>query len=59
MRLDDEESQRAAPWISLPDDETKVVTSRLGNVRFRIAGTAEFNGYNLDIRDDRVRPLVK
>lgn len=59
MRLDDEESQRAAPWISLPDDETKVVTSRLGNDRFRIAGTAEFNGYNLDIRDDRVRPLVK
>jgi len=59
VRLDDEESQRAAPWISLLDDEAKVVTSRLGPNRFRIAGTAEFNGYNLDIRDDRVRPLVR
>ncbi|MFU8825840.1 FAD-dependent oxidoreductase, partial [Yoonia sp.] len=55
----DQESQRAAPWMSLLDDEAKVVTSRLGKDRFRIAGTAEFNGYNLDIRDDRVRPLVK
>jgi D-amino-acid dehydrogenase len=59
VRLDDEDSQRAAPWISLLDDEAKIVTSRLGKDRFRIAGTAEFNGYNLDIRDDRVRPLVK
>lgn len=59
VRLDDEESQRAAPWISLLDDEAKIVTSRLGKDRFRIAGTAEFNGYNLDIRDDRIRPLVK
>jgi D-amino-acid dehydrogenase len=59
VRLDDEESQRAAPWISLLDDEAKIVTSRLGKDRFRIAGTAEFNGYNLDIRDDRVRPLIK
>lgn len=59
VRLDDEESQHAAPWISLLDDEAKIVTSRLGKDRFRIAGTAEFNGYNLDIRDDRIRPLVK
>lgn len=58
VRLDDEDSQRAAPWISLLDDEAKIVTSRLGKDRFRIAGTAEFNGYNLDIRDDRIRPLV-
>ena len=26
--------------------------------RFRVAGTAEFNGYNKDIRDNRIRPLV-
>jgi D-amino-acid dehydrogenase len=26
--------------------------------RFRVAGTAEFNGMNRDIRDDRVKPLV-
>ena len=59
VRLDDEDSQQAAPWISLLDDAAKIVTSRLGRNRFRIAGTAEFNGTNLDIRDDRVRPLVK
>ena len=57
VNLDDAESQAAAPWVSLLDDEAKIVTSRLGRKRFRIAGTAEFNGYNLDIRDDRVRPL--
>jgi D-amino-acid dehydrogenase len=35
------------------------VTSRLGADRFRIAGTAEFNGFNKDIRDDRIRPLIR
>ncbi len=59
VKLDDEASQKAAPWMSLLDDEAKVVTSRLGKDRFRVAGTAEFNGYNWDIRDDRVKPLVK
>ncbi|NKX44600.1 D-amino acid dehydrogenase [Roseicyclus persicicus] len=59
VRLDDESSQKAAPWVSLLDDQAKIVTSRLGPNRFRIAGTAEFNGTNLDIRDDRIRPLVK
>ena len=59
VQLDDEDSQKAAPWVSLLDDEAKIVSSRLGLNRFRIAGTAEFNGYNLDIRDDRIKPLVK
>lgn len=59
VNLDDEASQQAAPWVSLLDDEAKVVTSRLGKNRLRIAGTAEFNGYNLDIRDNRVKPLTK
>ena len=59
VNLDDEKSQKAAPWVSLLDDKAKIVTSRLGKDRFRIAGTAEFNGYNLDIRDDRIKPLVK
>ena len=36
----------------------KIVTSRLGEDRFRVAGTAEFNGYNRDIRSDRIRPLT-
>ena len=58
VNLLDATSQAAAPQVSLLDDETKLVTSRLGVDRFRVAGTAEFNGYNGDIRADRVRPLV-
>ena len=57
--LDDSASQSSAPWVSILDDEAKIVTSRLGEDRFRIAGTAEFNGENRDIRDDRIRPLVE
>lgn len=57
--LPDEESRKAAPWVSLLDDRAKIVASRLGEDRFRIAGTAEFNGENRDIRDDRVEPLVR
>lgn len=52
------ESRRAAPWVSLLDDETKIVSSRLGQDRFRVAGTAEFNGENRDIRAERVKPLI-
>jgi D-amino-acid dehydrogenase len=59
VRLDDEASQRSAPRVSLLDDEAKIVTSGLGPDRFRIAGTVEFNGTNLEIRDNRIRPLVK
>lgn len=58
VHLNDAASQAAAPTVSLLDDATKLVTSRLGADRFRVAGTAEFNGYNLDIRADRIRPLV-
>jgi len=57
--LDDDVSQKAAPWVSILDDDAKIVTSRLGAERFRIAGTAEFNGVNRDIRDDRIRPLIE
>lgn len=56
--LDDAESRAAAPWISLLDDRAKIVASRFGETRFRIAGTAEFNGANRDIRADRIKPLV-
>lgn len=58
VMLSDEQSQAAAPNVSLLDDETKLVTSRLGVDRFRVAGTAEFNGFNRDIRADRIKPLV-
>ena len=58
VALSDPQSQAAAPNVSLLDDATKLVTSRLGVDRFRVAGTAEFNGYNKDIRADRIKPLV-
>ncbi|MEY2862585.1 MAG: hypothetical protein RLY58_292 [Pseudomonadota bacterium] len=41
-----------APTLSLTDDEYKLVFSRLGH-RLRVAGTAEFNGYNTTL--NRVR----
>ncbi|EBA13775.1 D-amino acid dehydrogenase [Roseobacter sp. CCS2] len=59
VNLDDEVSQAAAPTTSLLDDKAKIVSSRLGKNRFRIAGTAEFNGENRDILERRVRPLIK
>lgn len=58
VHMSDAASQAAAPQVSLLDDETKLVTSRLGQDRFRVAGTAEFNGFNRDIRADRIKPLV-
>ncbi|MGA1271201.1 MAG: D-amino acid dehydrogenase [Burkholderiaceae bacterium] len=58
VNLPDADSQSAAPQVSLLDDETKLVTSRLGDDRFRVAGTAEYNGINLDIRADRIQPLI-
>ena len=58
VHLDDDVSVANAPWVSLLDESAKIVTSRLGAGRFRVAGTAEFNGYNRDIRADRILPLV-
>ncbi|WP_285020877.1 D-amino acid dehydrogenase [Novosphingobium sp. fls2-241-R2A-195] len=58
VMLNDDESRAAAPEVSLLDEDAKIVTSRLGADRFRVAGTAEFNGFNRDIRADRIRPLV-
>lgn len=59
VTLEDETSQSAAPRVSLLDEAAKIVTSRLGEDRFRVAGTAEFNGENRDIRWDRIKPLVR
>ena len=58
INLKSPESQRASPKVSLLDESAKIVTSRLGPDRLRIAGTAEFNGFNQDIRADRIKPLV-
>lgn len=57
VELNDPQSIQAAPWVSLLDEGAKIVTSRLGKNRLRVAGTAEFNGYNRDIRADRIQPL--
>lgn len=43
---------------SLTDEEHKIVYTRLGN-RLRVAGTAELNGYNLQLNPVRCQALVK
>jgi len=47
-----------APRVSLTDDQYKIVISRLGD-RLRIAGTAEFAGYNQDLNLVRCQALVR
>lgn len=47
-----------APCVSLTDDGAKVVYSRLGD-RLRVAGTAEFTGYDTRINPARIEPLVR
>jgi D-amino-acid dehydrogenase len=46
-----------APSVSLTDDGHKIVFSRLGQ-RLRIAGTAEFNGYNTELNGVRCQALM-
>lgn len=59
VQLPEKADQQTAPWVSLLDDASKIVTSRLGAGRFRVAGTAEYNGYNRDIRAERIDPLIR
>ncbi len=47
-----------APSTSLTDDGHKLVFSRLGN-RLRIAGTAEFTGFNLSLNPARCTALLE
>ena len=58
VNLREQGDRDAAPWVSLLDDETKIVASRLGEDRFRVAGTAEINGFSRDIRQARIDPLL-
>jgi D-amino-acid dehydrogenase len=51
------DSDCAAPFVSITDDEHKIVFSRLGQ-RLRVAGTAEFNGYNLELNAVRCQALI-
>ena len=47
-----------APYVSLTDEAYKIVFSRLGE-RLRIAGTAEFAGYDTTLNMVRCEALVK
>lgn len=47
-----------SPTISLTDGENKIVYSRLGN-KMRVAGTAEFAGYNDTVVDYRVGAIKR
>lgn len=53
----DKTSQNFCPNVSILDDQAKIVTSTLGD-RLRVAGTAEFDGFNRDHRIDRIQPLL-
>src|SRR4029450_7367929 len=59
VNLETPESQAASPQVSLLDEAAKIVASRLAQGRFRVAGTAEFNGFNRDIRADGIGPLTR
>ena len=47
-----------APTVSLIDESLKIVVSRLGE-RLRVAGTAEFNGYDLAIDRRRCEAILR
>ena len=48
----------AAPSVSLTDDGHKIVISRLGQ-SLRVAGTAEFNGYDMSLNAPRCAALLR
>lgn len=52
----DIEDPSRIPRMSITDEERKIVFSKMGN-RLRVAGTAEFNGFNTDWNAARCRAL--
>jgi D-amino-acid dehydrogenase len=46
-----------SPKVSITDQQAKIVYSRLGD-RLRVAGTAEFAGYNDAVREVRITPIL-
>ncbi len=50
--------QTYIPTISITDTELKLVYSRLGD-KLRVAGTAEFAGYNDEIIAKRIKPIFE
>ena len=51
------DADSVAPFVSLTDDQHKLVFSRLGQ-RLRIAGTAEFAGYDTGLNEARCQALL-
>ena len=51
------ETGSRAPFVSLTDDQYKLVYSRLGQ-RLRIAGTAELSGYGLELNRSRCQAIL-
>lgn len=51
------EANDYCPHVSLTDGTYKIVYSRLGR-RLRVAGTAEFAGYDSSINEKRITPIV-
>jgi D-amino-acid dehydrogenase len=47
-----------APQVSITDDDAKIVVSRLGD-KLRVAGTAEFAGYDTNINAPRARAVLE
>lgn len=50
-------ADESCPNLSLTDGTHKIVYSRLGK-RLRVAGTAEFAGYDHSINEERITPIV-
>jgi len=50
-------NERAVPTVSITDDAHKLVFTRLGDT-LRIAGTAEFNGYDVSLNAKRCQALI-
>lgn len=47
-----------APSVSLTDESRRIVCSRLGD-RLRIAGTAELNGFDTQVRPERIAGILE
>ncbi len=51
------DGRKGAPTVSITDIDHRIVYSRLGD-RLRVAGTAEFAGYDTGLREDRARVIL-
>ena len=51
-------AESVAPTVAMTDDSHRIVFSRLGQ-RLRVAGTAEFNGYNTELNPVRCQMLMR